>query len=51
MSESVEQITQKIEKEFPVVAAVSEEVGKILVGQKNMTEKLLIGFLSDGHKF
>ena len=49
MSESVEQITQKVEKEFPLIAAVGEEVGKILVGQKNMTEKLLIGILSDGH--
>mgnify|MGYP001391269435 CR=1 FL=1 len=49
MSESVEQITQKIEREFPVVAAVSEEVSKVLVGQRNMTEKLLIGLLSDGH--
>ena len=49
MSESVEQITQKVEKEFPLIAAVGEEVGKVLVGQKNMTEKLLIGLLSDGH--
>ncbi len=49
MSESVEQITQKIEREFPVIAAVSEEVSKVLVGQRNMTEKLLIGLLSDGH--
>jgi MoxR-like ATPase len=49
MSESVEQITQKVEKEFPLIAAVGEEVGKILVGQKNMTEKLLIGLLADGH--
>ncbi|MEC8623689.1 MAG: MoxR family ATPase [Bdellovibrionota bacterium] len=49
MSESVEQITQIIEREFPVVAAVSEEVSKVLVGQRNMTEKLLIGLLSDGH--
>ena len=49
MTESVEQITQKIEREFPVVAAVSEEVSKVLVGQRNMTEKLLIGLLSDGH--
>ena len=49
MRESVEQITQKVEKEFPLIATVGEEVGKVLVGQKNMTEKLLIGFLSDGH--
>ena len=49
MRESVEQITQKVEKEFPLIATVGEEVGKVLVGQKNMTEKLLIGFLADGH--
>ena len=49
MKESVEQITQKVEKEFPLIATVGEEVGKVLVGQKNMTEKLLIGFLADGH--
>ena len=49
MKTSVEEITQQVGQEFPIVTQVMEEVAKVLVGQRNMTEKLLIGLLSDGH--
>ncbi|MCK5072259.1 MAG: MoxR family ATPase [Bacteriovoracaceae bacterium] len=49
MKASVEEITRKINEEFPVIASVLEEVNKIMVGQRDMIEKLLIGFLTDGH--
>ncbi len=49
MDLSVQEISSKVEKEFPLIAGILEEIGKVMVGQRNMIEKLLIGFLADGH--
>ncbi len=46
---NVEEVSRKVEQEFPLIQQVIEEVGKVMVGQKSMTEKLIIGLLSDGH--
>src|SRR3989339_1619145 len=49
MGLSVQEITQKVEKEFSVITQVVEEVNKVMVGQRNMIDKLLIGILGNGH--
>lgn len=49
MKLNVEEVTKKVEKEFPIITNVVEEVSKVIVGQRNMVEKLLIGLLGDGH--
>lgn len=49
MSSSVEEINRRVEAEFPVINQVIEEVNKVMVGQRQMIEKLLIGILCDGH--
>lgn len=49
MDLSVQQITEKIEKEYPVINQIRSEIGKVIVGQKDMVEKLMIGLLGDGH--
>jgi len=49
MKMTVEEISRKVQAEFPVVNQVVEEVNKVMVGQRNMIEKLIIGILSDGH--
>ncbi len=49
MDLSVQQITEKVEKSFPMIAQVVEEMSKVMVGQRNMIDKLLIGMLGDGH--
>ena len=49
MNLSVQEITQKVEKEFPLINQVVEEISKVMVGQRNVIEKLLIGILGDGH--
>ena len=49
MSKTVEMITQEVREEFPLITQVVEEVGRVLVGQRTMTEKLLIGLLTGGH--
>ncbi len=36
-------------EESRVLAEVSEELGKVIVGQRAMLERLLIGLLADGH--
>ncbi len=49
MSTSVEEITQRVEKEFPIISQAVEEISRVIVGQRDMIDKLLIGLLSDGH--
>ena len=46
---NVEEITKKVNLEFPQVTQIVEEVKKVMVGQNNLIEKLIIGFLTDGH--
>ncbi|MBI2518906.1 MAG: AAA family ATPase [Bdellovibrio sp.] len=49
MKMSVEEISRKVQGESPVINQVVEEVNKVMVGQRNMIEKLIIGILTDGH--
>jgi MoxR-like ATPase len=49
MNKDIEAIHQKIQKESVFVDKITEEVGKVIVGQKYMVERLLIGLLSNGH--
>ncbi len=46
---NVQQVTERVEKEFPLITQVVEEIGKVMVGQRNVIDKLLIGILGDGH--
>src|SRR5574344_1138732 len=43
------ELNKKIEQESAFVDAITTELGKTIVGQKAMVERLLIGLLSDGH--
>lgn len=49
MGLSVDEIRVRVEKEFPIITQVIEEVSKVMVGQRNIIEKLIIGLLADGH--
>ena len=42
-------INEKIEKESAFLDPLSNEINKIIVGQKGMVERLLIGLLGKGH--
>ncbi len=46
---SVEQLTQQVQQESAIITSVIAEVNKVMIGQKNMIEKLLVGLLTDGH--
>jgi MoxR-like ATPase len=45
----IQEITQKVEKESVVLRQIMAEVEKVVVGQRNLLERMLIGLLCDGH--
>jgi MoxR-like ATPase len=51
MNESVniKELNERIQQESSFVDLISMEMAKVIVGQKHLTESLLIGLLSDGH--
>ena len=48
-SEDIKALNDKIQKESAFVDLLTMEMDKVIVGQKHMVERLLIGLLSDGH--
>lgn len=49
MSYDIKAINEKIQRESAFVDALQMEIGKVIVGQKQMIERLLVGLLSNGH--
>ena len=45
----IEVIQEKIQGESAFVDRLLDEVGRVIVGQRTMVERLLVGLLSDGH--
>ncbi len=45
----IKDLTAKIEKEHLFIRQIENEVGKIIVGQHEIIEKLIIGLISNGH--
>jgi len=45
----IKEINEKIQRESAFVDLLSMELGKVIIGQKYMVERLLIGMLSKGH--
>lgn len=45
----IKALNEKIQKESAFVDLVTMEMDKVIIGQKHMTERLLIGLLSNGH--
>jgi MoxR-like ATPase len=46
---NIKELNDKIQKESSFVDILSMEMSKVIVGQKRLTESLLIGLLSNGH--
>jgi len=49
MNDNIKAINEKIKKESVFVDKIIEEVGHVIVGQKYMVERILIGLLCNGH--
>jgi len=45
----IQEITRKVEKESLVVRQVMAGIEKVIVGQRHLIERMLIGLLCDGH--
>ncbi len=48
-SKDIKNITDIIKEESGVLSNLSNEMGKVIVGQKHLIERLLIGILANGH--
>ena len=46
---NISELNEKIEKESAFIDLIKIEMSKVIVGQPQMTDALLIGLLSDGH--
>ncbi len=49
MSEDIQVITQRVKEQSKFVRILMTELAKVIVGQRYMIERLLVGLLSDGH--
>ncbi|MCR4291823.1 MAG: MoxR family ATPase [Candidatus Kuenenia sp.] len=49
MDSGVKSITERVKAESDLINTLLYEVGKVIVGQKYLIERLLIGMLSNGH--
>ena len=45
----IRELNERIQRESQFIDLVNLEMSKVIVGQKHMTERLLIGLLSNGH--
>lgn len=45
----IKELNEKIQRESAFIDLITMEMDKVIVGQKYMTERLLIGLLSNGH--
>ena len=46
---NIRELNEKIEKESKFIDLINLEMNKVIIGQKHMTERLLIGLLANGH--
>jgi hypothetical protein len=49
MEQGIGAINEQVKQESEFVRTLVGEIGKVIVGQKYLIERLLIGLLADGH--
>ena len=49
MKTQVQEVTERVKEMEAMIQDVFSEIGKVIVGQRQMIERLLIGILADGH--
>jgi MoxR-like ATPase len=49
MHTDIQEIQTKVEKESSFVQKLADEISKVIVGQKTLIERLLVGILANGH--
>ncbi len=49
MNQDIQEIQRKVETESAFVRQLADEIGKVIVGQDYLVERLMLGLLADGH--
>jgi len=49
LKDDIKRVHEEIERQSLFVQAITGEVGKVIVGQKYMVDRLLVGLLANGH--
>ena len=49
MDPQIRELTEKIERESEFIDTILEEISKIIIGQKRILERLIVGLISNGH--
>ena len=49
MAVDIKAITERVREQSWFVKSITDEIGKVIVGQKYMIDRLIIGLLADGH--
>ncbi len=49
MDEQIQVLNEQVKRESQFVEKIIEEVGRVIVGQRYMIERLLLGIICDGH--
>jgi MoxR-like ATPase len=49
MQTDIKELNERIQKESAFVDMINMEMHKVIVGQKHMVERLMIGLLANGH--
>ncbi|MBN2464279.1 MoxR family ATPase, partial [candidate division WOR-3 bacterium] len=49
MKDDIKRVHEEIERESLFVQTITNEVGKVIVGQKYLVDRLLVGLLANGH--
>ncbi|MBM3330927.1 MoxR family ATPase [candidate division WOR-3 bacterium] len=49
MKDDIKRVHEEIERESLFVQAITGEVGKVIVGQKYLVDRLMVGLLANGH--
>jgi MoxR-like ATPase len=49
LKDDIKRVHEEIERESLFVQAITGEVGKVIVGQKYLVDRLMVGLMADGH--
>ena len=49
METAIQELTERVQQESQLIERIQEQVRKVIIGQNEMIERLLIGFLCNGH--
>jgi MoxR-like ATPase len=49
MAKDIREVNERFERESAVIARVRDEIGKVIVGQRDLVERLILALLCNGH--